>query len=239
MPTSVLLAVLAAAGLLALAPALTRRFDATERIAAERAASTARVLTRRRRRRTVPGRYPVNPIRGGAVAGAEVGSDRTPTRSPRRRPGGPGGSGRPGVAHRQPRRSAPGPRRRRPGPTAVHRRRRVFVALVVLNIVELVGVALVGAGLWIGFSVSFALLLADLVHLRRRALAATRQRRIQARHAAWVAAQQAAVRREHQRRASRRQAAARQAVMEREDARREAIRRAGEYVERYRPTVGL
>ena len=44
MPTSVLLAVLAAAGLLALAPALVRRYDATERLVAERAQSTARVL---------------------------------------------------------------------------------------------------------------------------------------------------------------------------------------------------
>ena len=60
MPTSVLLAVLAAAGLLALAPALVRRYDATERLAAERAQSTARVLDRTRRRRTVPiaGRSP-------------------------------------------------------------------------------------------------------------------------------------------------------------------------------------
>ena len=63
MPTSVLLAVLAAAGLLALAPALVRRYDATERLAAERASSTARVLQRRRRRRTVPGRRPINPGR--------------------------------------------------------------------------------------------------------------------------------------------------------------------------------
>jgi hypothetical protein len=53
-PTSVLLAVLTAAGLLALAPALVRRYDATERLVAERAQSTARVLDRTRRRRTVP-----------------------------------------------------------------------------------------------------------------------------------------------------------------------------------------
>ncbi|HEU0241803.1 MAG TPA: hypothetical protein VFR11_21470 [Micromonosporaceae bacterium] len=59
MPTSVLLAVLAAAALLALAPALVRRYDATERLAAERAESTARVLDRRRRRRTVPGPRPM------------------------------------------------------------------------------------------------------------------------------------------------------------------------------------
>src|SRR3954470_4054745 len=62
-PTSVLLAVLAAAGLLALAPALVRRYDATERLAAERASSTARVLQRHRRRRTVPGHRPINPGR--------------------------------------------------------------------------------------------------------------------------------------------------------------------------------
>jgi len=62
-PTSVLLAVLAAAGLLALAPALVRRYDATERLEAERTQSTARVLTRTRRPRSVPGRRPMNPSR--------------------------------------------------------------------------------------------------------------------------------------------------------------------------------
>jgi hypothetical protein len=67
-PTSVLLAVLAAAGLLALAPALVRRYDATERLVAERALSTARVIDRHRRRRTVPGRRPVNPPRAAALA---------------------------------------------------------------------------------------------------------------------------------------------------------------------------
>lgn len=54
-----LLAVLAAAALLALAPALVRRYDATERLVAERAQSTARVLDRKRRRRTVPGPRPL------------------------------------------------------------------------------------------------------------------------------------------------------------------------------------
>ncbi|HLU33948.1 MAG TPA: hypothetical protein VKZ74_08080, partial [Natronosporangium sp.] len=63
MPTSVLLAVLAAAGLLALAPALVRRYDAAERLEAARAQSTARVLPRTRRPRTVPGRRPINPSR--------------------------------------------------------------------------------------------------------------------------------------------------------------------------------
>ncbi|KUJ48190.1 hypothetical protein EG812_14280 [Verrucosispora sp. FIM060022] len=71
MPTSVLLAVLAAAGLLALAPALVRRYDAAERLVAERAQSTARVLQRRRRRRTVPGRRPVNAPRALVVTLSE------------------------------------------------------------------------------------------------------------------------------------------------------------------------
>lgn len=70
MPTSVLLAVLAAAGLLALAPALVRRYDATERLVAERALATARVIDRHRRRRTVPGRRPVNPPRTFSPASA-------------------------------------------------------------------------------------------------------------------------------------------------------------------------
>src|SRR5690242_21731930 len=76
-PTSVLLAVLAAAGLLALAPALVRRYDATERLVAEGALSTARVLARagsrrHRRRRTIPGRRPVNPRQMNGAPGPAV-----------------------------------------------------------------------------------------------------------------------------------------------------------------------
>ena len=236
MPTSVLLAVLAAASLLALAPALVRRYDATERLVAERATSTARVLARRRRRRTVPGRLPINPprlalgardgFRLATVAGSSVAdSGRAPVQrrnfEPRRR-----------VA---PGKAAPGKAaaRARRGPTAMHRRRRVLSALVLLNLVELGGVALVGPGFWIGFVVTFALLGVYVVHLRNRSLAAARVRRVEARRAAWVAAQQAAVRREHARRAAERREAARRAAAEREAARREAARRASDHVERY------
>ena len=156
MPTSVLLAVLAAAGLLALAPALVRRYDATERLAAERASSTARVLQRRRRLRTVPGR-----------------------------------------------------------------RRRVFAALLLLNVIELVGVLAVGPGFWIGFGVTGTLLGVYLVHLRNRAIADRRRRRVEAREAAWLAARQAEVRREQARRA-----AARREAQRRLAAQKEAVRRA-------------
>ena len=206
MPTSVLLAVLAAAGLLALAPALVRRYDASERLAAERASSTARVLQRRRRRRTVPGRRPINLGRAVTVT--------VPAPAPQRRLR--------LVTARPPRRI---PRRRHT--PAVVRRRRVFAALLLLNVIELVGVLTVGPGFWIGFAVTGSLLALYLVHLRNRALADRRRRRIEAREAAWLAARQAEVRREQARRA-----AARREAQRRLAAQREAVRRAAMGIDR-------
>lgn len=338
MPTSVLLAVLAAAGLLALAPALVRRYDATERLVAERASSTARVLERRRRRRTVPGRRPINPSRirsvtlrtpspssggklhrdaprstaGGHIAGpasspaAGGTGGSTPTQSGDsarsesgfgsgpgsragsgsgsgsvdsgragarrlagapdhgpdergraggqqggpgggqqggrdgdRQPGGRGATGRlvpppsrrgrrstraqSGTGGRQTRR----PAARRKHTPAIYRRRRVFAALVLLNLIELVGVAAVGPGFWVSFAVTATMLGAYLVHLRNRALRDRRRRRTQAREAAWLAARQAEVRREQARRA-----AARREAQRRLAAQREAVRRAAMGVDR-------
>ncbi|MBU2662998.1 hypothetical protein KOI35_05705 [Actinoplanes bogorensis] len=208
MPTSVLLAVLAAAGLLALAPALVRRYDATERLAAERASSTARVLQRHRRRRTVPGRRPINP---GRLVSVTVPAPAVTSSPPRRL--------RLVKTGRRPARRPPA-RRHTP---AVVRRRRVFAALLLLNIIELVGVAAVGPGFWIGFAVTGALLAVDLVHLRNRALADRRRRRIEAREAAWLAAQQAMVRREQARRARDRREKQKQLAAQREAARRTAM----------------
>jgi hypothetical protein len=187
-PTSVLLAVLAAAGLLALAPALVRRYDATERLAAERASSTARVLQRRRRPRTVPGRRPINPGRAVTVT-VPAPPDQIPDKPQRRLRV---------VTGRRPVRRPP-PRRHA---TAVIRRRRVLAALLLLNVSELVGVLAVGPGFWIGFAVTAMLLALYLVHLRNRAIADRRRRRIEAREAAWLAARQAEVRREQARRAA-------------------------------------
>ena len=206
MPTSVLLAVLAAAGLLALAPALVRRYDATERLAAERASSTARVLQRHRRRRTVPGRRPINPARQVTVTVPAPSSEpAAPQRRLRL------------VTGRRPARLVP----ERRGTPAVVRRRRVFAALVLLNIIELVGVVAVGPGFWISFGVTGALLGLYLVRLRNRAIVDRRRRRVQAREAAWLAARQAEVRREQARRA-----AARREAQRRLAAQREAVRRA-------------
>lgn len=235
MPTSVLLAVLAAAGLLALAPALVRRYDATERLAAERAKSTARVLQRRRRRRTVPGRRPLNPPRslvvtlseGGSSAGAVAPvaeppaaksrrSDRlraVPANASRRRRTG----GRPVDSPRRP------PPRRRPHAPAVYRRRRVLAALFLLNAVELVGVLFVGPGFWIGFAVTGTLLVVYVIYLRSRALADQRRRRARAREAAWLAVRQAEVRREQARRAAARREAQRRLAAQRESVRRTAM----------------
>lgn len=207
MPTSVLLAVLAAAGLLALAPALVRRYDATERLAAERASSTARVLQRRRRIRTVPGRRPINPAREVTVTVPAPTGDPAPAPERRLRL----------VTGKRPARRVP----ERRGTPAVVRRRRVFAALVLLNAIELVGVVAVGPGFWISFAVTGSLLAVYLVHLRNRAIADRRRRRVQAREAAWLAARQAEVRREQARRA-----AARREAQRRLAAQREAVRRA-------------
>jgi hypothetical protein len=248
-PTSVLLAVLAAAGLLALAPALVRRYDATERLVAERALSTARVLARagiqtHRRRRTVPGRRPVNPPRYvvarmtagvsvalSGVSGVSVGSGVFVGRGGSPVPAGSVSTGD-AVAARRPAKRAP---RRLRHPRAVYRRRRVFAALVLLNVVELVGVVCVGPGFWISAGFTGALLVAYLVHLRNRAVLEQRRRRAEARYAAWIAARQAAVRREQARRAAARRELLRQQLVEREQARREAVRLAARSAVRGRP----
>lgn len=233
MPTSVLLAVLAAAGLLALAPALVRRYDATERLVAERALSTARVIDRRRRQRTVPGRRPVNPPRMflalaapalslegiapvSAVPVSAVPVSATPVSAapvsapPRRR-----------------RRRRPVARRHTP---AIYRRRRVLLALVLLNISELCGVGLLGPGFWIGSAPSLLLLAAYLVHLRNRALAERRRRREVAR----IAARQARLRREQERRYAARREVLRRAAAARAAAQRESVRLSQRYVARGR-----
>jgi hypothetical protein len=180
-PTSVLLAVLAAAGLLALAPALVRKYDATERLIAERALSTARVLNRKHKPRTTPGRRPVNPPSWLALEGSlrvvPLGERAAPPK-PRPRP-------------------------------SVYRRRQVLASLVLLNGVQTLGVALVGPGFWISFSVTAAMLILYLGHLRGQALQAARRRRAEARQAAWLIEQQAQVRRAQERRAAARREAAR------------------------------
>jgi hypothetical protein len=249
-PTSVLLAVLAAAGLLALAPALVRRYDATERLVAERALSTARVVDRRRRHRTVPGRRPVNlprsvsgvPASAAPVSGAPVSALPAPV-------SGSPVSGLPvsGVpvsglpvsgmpVSGAPVSGVPGRRRRRRRPVrampaAVYRRRRRLLALVLLNVIELVGVGLVGPGFWIGSAPSLLMLLYYLAHLRHRAVVERRERLAAARRAARIAARQAQLRRAQAERLAARREALRRAAAARAAAQRESLRLSQRYLD--------
>jgi hypothetical protein len=113
-------------------------------------------------------------------------------------------------------------------PRAVYRRRRVFAALVLLNLVELAGVVWVDPGFWISAGLTGVLLVAYVVHLRNRAMLEQRRHREEARYAAWVSARQAAVRREQARRAAARRELLREQLLEREQARREAARAAAQ-----------
>ena len=230
MPTSVLLAVLAAAGLLALAPALVRRYDATERLVAERALSPARVIDRRRRRRTVPGRRPVNlprsvsgvPVSAAPVLAAPVSALPAPV-------SGSPVSGAPvsGVPGRRRRRRRPV----RAMPAAVYRRRRRLLALVLLNVIELVGVGLVGPGFWIGSAPSLLMLVYYLAHLRHRAVVERRERLAAAHRAARIAARQARLRREQAERLAARREALRRAAAARAAAQRESLRLSQRYLD--------
>jgi hypothetical protein len=229
-PTSVLLAVLAAAGLLALAPALVRRYDATERLAAERASSTARVLQRRRRLRSVPGRRPVNPGRQYLVTSRTLtGEPAEPAADPAVPTNAPVSAApvsAPPARRLRVVTSSRRPSRRRPvhrQTPAVVRRRRVFAALLLLNMIELIGVLAVSPGFWISFTVTGGLLGAYLIHLRNRAVADRHRRRIEAREAAWLAARQAEVRREQARRAAARREAQRRLAAQKEAVRRTAM----------------
>lgn len=229
MPTSVLLAVLAAAGLLALAPALVRRYDATERLVAERALSTARVIDRHRRRRTVPGRHPLNPPRSVSGVPATAPVSAVPVSAAPVSPA-PVSAVPVSVAPR----SAVPARRRRPRartlPPAVNRRRRVLTALVLLNVIELVGVGLVGPGFWIGSAPSLLMLLYYLVHLRHRAVVERRQRIAAARRAVRLASRQAELRREQAQRLAARREALRRAAAARAAAQRESLRLSQRYL---------
>jgi hypothetical protein len=211
-PTSVLLAVLAAAGLLA----LVRRYDATERLVAERMLSTARVINRRRRLRTVPGRRPVNPPSTLCL----VPAPRTPV------------SALPAPVSAVPARRRRPAARVRPHTPSVYRRRRVLAALVLFNLIDLVGLAVVGPGFGVTCAASGILLVAYLVHLRNRAIVERRQRREARRREAWFARRQAELQAEQARRQAARREALRRAAAARAAASREALRLSQRYGDR-------
>jgi len=239
-PTSVLLAVLAAAGLLALAPALVRRYDATERLVAERALSSARVLARagsqrHRRRRTVPGRRPLNPPSATVLASQALamrsyvtGAAASAASSAASAAGAvqflAGAAAYVATSATSKRADRPPASRRS---RAAYRRRRLLLILLLLNAAALGSVGLFGPRLWIAVAITGFLLIAFVVQLRNMAVKDQRRRRAEARYAAWLEQRQAAVRREQARRA-----ALRRELLERQLAAREEERRARREQER-------
>ncbi|MEV0646747.1 hypothetical protein AB0I28_15930 [Phytomonospora sp. NPDC050363] len=183
-----LLAVLAAAGLLALAPALVRRYDAGERIAAERATSDARVLSRDRRKRTVPGAVPLNPpqpddhVTGDDTVGCAGDALPSPPSD-----SGRGGWSRVGRARATSVRLSAQTSQVPVGETDVatierrawwrRRHRRILIGMLGLSFLELLGVIFVGPGFWVGFAGVFLVTLWYVRYLRLRALASARGQR--------------------------------------------------------------
>jgi len=217
----VLLATLVLSGVLALLPALVRRYDRVERAQAELAASSMRVLPRRRRR-TVPGPAPVRPptlalrrlagpvVGRASVPGALVPGDpaddalvraalaRVARLEARRR-------GRQALAEAAAAAAATSREERQRVARARraaalrrwrrYRRRRVLVTLVVLLLLQVAGLALAGPGFLSGLTLSAGGVLLYLVHLRG---AAASERRSAAtarrrRHRARILAREAAL----------------------------------------------
>ncbi|ADD45936.1 hypothetical protein [Stackebrandtia nassauensis] len=202
MPTSVLLAILAGAGLLALAPALVRRYDADERIAADRENSRARVLDRD------GGKNRDNPPDSSASVHQEPDADaesatldelltqdssdsesalRTETPTAEAQPEKP--SRRRAWERRGVRRAESvvlSSERQIKGqevPVASalrawwqRRYRKVLYVLLALNFAELLGVIFLGPGFWIGAAISLTLLVLYLRFLRVRARRQQRRR---------------------------------------------------------------
>jgi len=199
MPSSVLLAILVGAGVLALMPALVRRYDMAVRGQAELHTSSMRVLLRRRRRRTVPGSYPINPpsalLANRIVGRATVADALTPgdaesdamvrsalVRDTLARDDAVRAARRAAATKEPTQQVQERPRAGQPlldGAQMVQwrrfRRRRVLLAFTLLFIGQVFGVAFVGPGFWAGLAVSAVLTVGYLVRLRAAAAAERRQ----------------------------------------------------------------
>ncbi|MCH7232033.1 hypothetical protein L0U85_14380 [Glycomyces sp. L485] len=169
MPASVLLALLVATSLLALTPALVRRYDPDERMIADRAASDARVLAREAHRPDHPVPHD-NPDESPAPQEPPV---RREPRGWERRGRGRGESVRldldQSVTGEDPemRETARLPQMR--AEWWRRRHRRILYVLIALTLAELLGVIVAGPGFWIGTGVALAALGAYVYFLRARA----------------------------------------------------------------------
>ena len=211
MPSSVLLAILVGAGVLALMPALARRYDSAVRGQAELHTSSMRVLLRRRRQRTVCPSAPINPpsalLANRIVGRAMVADALTPgdsesdalvrsalvrdalERADASREARRAGVGEPTQQVAQV--AEPDHGRSRAGQPLLDnsqlqhwrrfRRRRVLLAFSLLVVGQVAGVAFVGPGFWAGLAVATVLMFGYVIRLR--AAAATERRQLAAERA--------------------------------------------------------
>ncbi|MFG3339423.1 hypothetical protein [Glycomyces sp. NPDC048151] len=187
MPASVLLALLAATALLALTPALVRRYDPDERMIADRASSDARVLDREGHRPTRPTSHDTADLgleahspdqaRDGHSLDELLDGQGLPAQSNSRgweRRGTRRGdsvrleadesySGEDPEMHEQAR------LRQMRAEWWRRRHRRILYVLIALTVLELAGVAIAGPGFWIGAGLSAAALGGYVYFLRDRA----------------------------------------------------------------------
>jgi len=182
MPASVLLALLAATALLALTPALVRRYDPDERMIADRASSDARVLDREGHRPSRPASHDTADLGLGGTREEHTldelldGQDVPPQSNSRgweRRGTRRGDSVRlktdesyPGEdpeMHEQAR------LRQMRAEWWRRRHRRILYVLIALTVLELAGVAVGGPGFWIGAGLSALALGGYVYFLRDRA----------------------------------------------------------------------
>ncbi|WP_025272217.1 hypothetical protein [Haloglycomyces albus] len=178
MPASVLLALLTVTCLVALTPALVRRYDKDERLLADRLNQPARVLDREDDPRT--------PLETPApTTTIEHDTDtypKTDTRSWWSRHGKRAGRS---VRLSEPRTSDAEGQEMNDWETNETRRRlwwqgrhrRVLYILLALNSLQATGVAVIGPGFWAGLVTSFVLLAAFVVFLRQRAIRIQHQHR--------------------------------------------------------------
>lgn len=183
MPASVLLALLAATALLALTPALVRRYDPDERMIADRASSDARVLDREGHRPTRPASHDTvdlgleNPHESdNSLDELLEGQDLPPQSNSR-------GWERRGTRHgdsvrletdesytgEDPEMHEQARLRQMRAEWWRRRHRRILYVLIALTVLELAGVAIAGPGFWIGAGISALVLGGYVYFLRERA----------------------------------------------------------------------
>ncbi|MEU6246188.1 hypothetical protein [Glycomyces sp. NPDC047010] len=187
MPASVLLALLVGTALLALTPALVRRYDPDERMIQDRASSDARVLDREGHRpsrpashRTVtldPGTAPADPEETDGSLNDLLDSQRpqrvSTARGWERRGTRSGDSVRlvsdQSLTGEDPEMHEQARLRQMRAEWWRRRHRRILYVLIALALLELAGVAIAGPGFWIGAGLSLAVLGGYVWFLRERA----------------------------------------------------------------------